>query len=168
VAKKIRDDHCYLMTLNELKDKFLGCPLSELKPIEVRNSGNRMSMIVYREPPFQVELVIWMPGCVVPAHRHPNIDSIQLAVSGELTLLLGSDEATTNELVARSKTWKAETLAKRPVRVRASDWHGGKTGSTGATFFSFQQWTEGSKQTAAGIDWHGPALVKPELAEMCV
>lgn len=156
------------MTLHELKDDFLKWTFSELRPIEVRNSGNRMSMILYRQPPFQVELVTWMPGTVVPAHTHPNIDSIQLAVSGELALVLGPDEDATNDLIERSQTWKASTLKKRPIRIGPGVWHGGKASKAGATFLSFQQWTEGVKQTAAGIDWRGPKLITPELAEMCV
>lgn len=155
------------MTLHELKDDFLRQPITEFRPIEVRNSGNRMSMILYRQAPFQIELVIWMPGTVIPAHTHPNIDALQLAVSGELVLVLGADEESTNELIARSQTWKASTLKKRPIRIEPNVWHGGKASSAGATFLSFQQWTAGVKQTAAGQDWLGPKLVKPELAEMC-
>lgn len=154
-----------MTSIEDLKEFFLALPVSELKPLEVRNSGNRMSIIFYRRPPFQVELVIWMPGCVVPAHTHPNIDAIALAVSGELLLAIAGSEAEANDLVARARTWRAETLKSRPKRIGPNVWHGGKAGAAGATFWSFQKWTNGAEITAAGIDWHGPELVKPELAQ---
>jgi len=149
-------------TLEELKDWWLSQPTSSFKPVEVRNSGNRMSIIAYRNPPYQIELVMWGPGCVVPAHYHPNIDAIALAVSGELVLLLGDSEDRVNDLVGRARTWKASTL-KDPIRIGPSVWHGGKASEKGASFWSFQRWTDGAKISAAGVDWVGPPLVEPKM-----
>jgi len=156
-----------MTTLDNLKDVFLNSSMSDFTPIEIRNSGNRMSLIAYRKPPFQVELVMWMPGVVIPAHRHPNIDAFEVHVSGDMVLLLGEDEAKTNDLINRAKVWPAKRIHDRITRVRPTSWHGGKAGQTGAAFWSIQHWTEGVELTAAGIDWDGPELVEPKLAKLC-
>lgn len=155
------------MTLHELKDEFLKRPMADMRPIEVRNSGNRMSMIMYRQPPFQVELVIWMPGAVIPAHRHPNIDLFALPVSGGLVLIVGDTETKVNHLLGRAKTWAAEKLSSGgAIRIDSGDWHGGKAGKSGASFWTFQKWADDAEITAAGIDWLGDPL--PPVLETAI
>lgn len=153
------------MTLESFKDQFLSWDMTHFKVIEARNSGNRMSLVAYRKFPFQAELVVWMPNLVLPAHRHPNIDAFGVFVSGDTTLLIGKNENHANELIDRARIWPAKKLAGRALRIRPGDWHGGKTGPTGATFWSIQKW-ECPDMTAAGIDWEGPTLPVPKLGVM--
>lgn len=152
------------MTLAELKDDFLRQPITEFRPIEVRNSGNRMSMILYRHAPFQIELVIWSAGLVMAAHCHPNMDSLGVHVSGDAVFIRGDSEAKVNEYLGRAKIWPASKVHNYAgLRAHPGEWHGGKAGPSGAIFYSFQEWLPGACMSAAGVDYVGPKLPKPEL-----
>ena len=147
------------MTLEEYRDFFLKLPASELGVLELRNYGPRVSLIVHRVPPFQVELVNWGPNVVVPAHRHPNIDAFEVFVDGGLFLAVGATEKITNAFIRRGKIMPESRLREfPPMRVCQKDWHGGKAGEHGASFWSIQEWSAGSKMTAARLDWEGPEI----------
>lgn len=164
MAKNEQTDHCYLMTLEELKDDFLKKPMSDLRLVETRYSGNRMSLIFLREPPFQVELVIWSAGLVMEAHCHPNLDSLGVHVSGDACFITGDTEEDTNGFLQRARIWPANKIHNlRHPRARPGEWHGGKAGPTGAIFWSFQEWLPGAKMSAAGVDYVGPKLPPPQL-----
>lgn len=152
-----------MMTLHELKDDFLRQPVTEFRPIEVRNSGNRMSMILYRQPPFQIELVIWSAGLVMQAHCHPNLDSLGVHVSGDAVFIRGDSEQKVNDFLGRAKIWPASKVHNyQNLRAHPGEWHGGKAGKNGAIFYSFQKWC-GAEITCAGQNYVGPKLPTPEL-----
>lgn len=156
------------MTLEEFAADFLLTPVSQLKVVEARNSGDRFSLIMYRKPPFQAEFIFWGPGKVVPAHCHPNIDSMGYHISGDMTMIAGATEKETNDKLRRAKIWSGKVFRGRPFKSRPGEWHGGKTGMTGCSFWTLQKWTEGVKMTAASQDWIGPGIVTPEFVKICV
>lgn len=166
MAKTVENEHYYIMTLEEFADEFLSIPVGQLRVLESRNSGDRLSLIMLRKPPFQAELILWGPGKIVPAHCHPNIDAVGYHVNGDMTMIAGATEADTNEKLRRAKIWPAKAC-KRPFRSRPGEWHGGKTGFTGCSFWSLQHWVNGVEMTAASRDWVGPELVTPEFIKLC-
>jgi hypothetical protein len=157
-----------MKTLEQYRDEFLALPLSSLKVIEHRNYGILTATVVHREAPFQVEMVITQPKAQLVAHRHPHIDAYEVYISGDLRFVAGESAEQTNQLLADiSKV--PEKIFKRAFErfkrehgpyfhIKSTDWHAGFAGETGAAFWSVQQWSDGEKLTAAGVDWEGPAL----------
>ncbi len=156
-----------MTTLEEFKDWWLSRPVASLQPIEFRDSGNRHSIVYYRDGVFAAEQILWSPNLVLPAHRHPHHDSWALPISGEMILLVGHDQAHTDNLIHRARTWSVQALKNRVIRINSDRWHGGKAGPAGCSFWSLQQWKKGVTQTAVGLDWEGPPLVTPEM-KLCV
>ena len=156
------------MTLEEFAKEFLSIPVAQLRVVEARNSGDRFSLIMYRKPPFQAEFVFWKPGTVVLAHCHPNFEGLGVHISGGMTMIVGDGEEQVNDLLRRSSVWPEKHLQGRMLKARPGQYHGGKTGMTGCTFWSLQKWNDGVEMTAASRDWVGPKIVTPELATLCV
>ena len=157
------------MTLEQFAADFLKSPTDRFQVVEFRNSGNRASIIAKREGRFQAELVVWTPNLVLPAHRHPSINALEVHVSGDMILVFGDSEEETNDYIARASVWPARRLHGRVIPVRPQDWHGGKAGDTGAAFWSLQEWSGDDPLTAAGVDWESSAVLPvPALASLCV
>lgn len=154
------------MQLEQFMQDFLARPVSSLRAIEHRNSGNRTSTILAREGKYQCELITWGPNLVLPAHRHPGMRGLAHHLDGDMTFILAETEEKTNELIARSKVWKGKFFKGRTIHIGESDWHGGKTGPGGAAFLAFQEW--GVPMTAAGTNWDGPKLPPVVLSKICV
>lgn len=156
-----------MMSLYELRDWFLRQEMKDFRPVEFRNSGNRCSTVLYRNPPYGIELIVWQPNCVVPAHVHPNMESLVMHLNGDGVLVLGENEEDASEKIARASIWPAKRLHSRNIHIECDRWHGGKTGSTGMVFFSFQRWSGLVEQSVAGQDWKGPALPTPNISKFC-
>lgn len=156
------------MSLEQFMTDFLARPVSSLRAIEHRNSGNRTSTILAREGGFQCELITWGPNLVLPAHRHPNMRGLARHIDGDMTFIVGDGktEDQTNELIAQAKVWTAKFYRDRVISVNSDTWHGGKTGSGGSAFWIFEEWV-GEIQTA-GTDWEGPTLPDVTLSKICV
>jgi len=53
--------------------------------------GDYTGLILYRQPPFQVELWILPPNTESPEHSHPNVDIYLVAVTGEMKVWVGEE-----------------------------------------------------------------------------
>lgn len=148
-----------MKTLEEFRDQFLSSAMCNFHPTEVRNSGDRLSLVAFREPPFQAELIVWGPNFVFPAHRHPHIEIYEKHVSGDLVIVLGKTEAEANNFIARATPWteKRSRSHNQFIHVLPTDWHGGKTGAKGAVFWSIEKWLK-PKISAAGLDWESTTV----------
>jgi hypothetical protein len=113
-------------------------------------------LVLYRQPPFQVELWIIAPNTEIPDHAHPNIDSFLVHVTGDLTVFVGE------EMVLGP----VQTVARQDgvckanghwIRIRPGQQHAGRTGPIGAAFLNVQLWLDG-KPRSTDSDWKGDAL----------
>ena len=140
---------------------FLSSPLNLLKPpmYGVHFFGDLMSVVLYRDDHFQAELFIVRPNPSEPCgeHGHPDIDSMEVAVSGELYFTIE------NRPVARRKHVR-ETLSDgtsarfgRFARVLPGQPHTAFVGRQGGCFISLQRWLHGVKPSSIGLNWSGPA-----------
>lgn len=98
------------------------------------------AIVVFRDPPFQAQLVILKPNGVLPSHRHPNVDSYELPVAGDGHLEINGRER------------------RLPIRIRPQDFHGGRAGPEGFMFLSVQRWENGIPPTDVGTDWIGEPI----------
>ena len=113
------------------------------------------SLCIYRDEPFQVELVTVTPDTFIPPHTHPNVDSYEVALRGIEFYLDGNTVL---------PMWFAETLSTdgrlsaahhKVVRVLPESEHSAKAGRYGGCFLSVQHWLNGVQPTAVGMDWKG-------------
>lgn len=95
------------------------------------------TMVLYREPPFQVELVTIAPNIEIPAHAHPRMDSFEVALSGELLFFV--DDRQTGYPREPRPDGLSRNLGKF-VPIPADAWHAGRSGPSGASFLSVQLW----------------------------
>jgi len=113
------------------------------------------SLCIYRQEPFQVELVTVTPNTYIPPHTHPNVDSYEVALKGI-------------EFYHSGKTilplWFANTPDKKSnlsasshmkVRILPTTEHSAKAGPEGGCFLSVQHWLNGVELSAVGMDWKG-------------
>lgn len=100
------------------------------------------TLIVYRGKQTQVELVLIAPNTTVPPHAHPNVDSYEAYIGGDVTFYLEGQEMRHQSRVFREY-----------VRVLPGQVHGAKIGPRGGSFLSIQHWLNGKTPTAVGLDW---------------
>lgn len=98
--------------------------------------GPTHAVVLYREGPFQVELLSVKPDAKLPPHRHPNIDSIEIYMSGDIAFTCGDKENYTSEL-----------------RIPPNELHSAESGPRGGCALSFQHWLNGVPPTFVGDDW---------------
>lgn len=95
---------------------------------------------LFRQDPFQVELFIVEPNSEIVPHIHPNVDSYEVYVSGDI-------------IFTRDGEAFKQTVYGDAIRVKPHSWHGGKFGERGGSFLSVQKWLNGVKPTFVGDDW---------------
>jgi hypothetical protein len=93
--------------------------------------GLGLESILFRDGPWQVELIMAMPDSPAEVHRHLRCRSADLILNGSV---VGSVEG-------RSVTDpKRGALAAQLRTVGKGEWHGGAAGPKGLIYLSFQQW----------------------------
>lgn len=97
-------------------------------------------VVLYREAPYQVELFSVRPNCVIPEHIHPNVDSYEVFVSGDI------------KFSRNSEIYEQNTIGSF-LRVTPKDWHGGHFGQRGGCFISIQKWLNDVEPSFVGDDW---------------
>lgn len=97
-------------------------------------------VVLYRQPPYQVELFIVQPDSEIVPHIHPNVDSFEVYMSGDINFSCDGQWFNQNQLGIH-------------IRVKPSSWHGGKFGKRGGCFLSVQKWLNNVKPTFVGNDW---------------
>ncbi len=115
-------------------------------------TGCGTALVLYRQPPFQVQLFIVDPGGEVTDHVHPNVDSFEVYITGDVYFRLDGKELLTAEIIRQHHP------VGQTIRVRPKDWHGATVGPRGGAFFSIQHWLNGVPPSSVDLDWGGPAL----------
>lgn len=98
-------------------------------------------VVLYRQGPFQVELFNVKPNSEIVPHVHPNVDSFEVFLSGDIHFMCNGE-------------WSYEQkLGESITRVKPDSWHGGLFGPRGGCFLSVQHWLNGVPPTFVGNDW---------------
>ena len=130
----------------ESLEKFLHWWLSA-RPMNTPNelptnfNGTLSGAVLYRQEPYQVQLFIVQPNSDIEAHIHPNVDSYEVYVGGDINFMCDNVEYKNNAI-------------GNCIRVKPNSWHGGKFGERGGCFLSVQKWLNGVIPTSVGNDWH--------------
>lgn len=145
--------------LTQFAHWFLTSRVAQLRPphFAVRDFGTVLSFVLYRRPPFQVELFINPPGDLgfPDQHRHPDVDTYEVHLSGELFFVKNGEQIATDDEVRAIAADGASLLSGQSVRVGPKDWHGATAGKEGAAFLSIQKWLNGAEPTSVGLNWEG-------------
>ena len=121
------------------------------------------SVIWYRDKEFQVQLFVVPGGTVIPEHTHPNVDSYEVLLGGQIEFShLGKWTATKD--FNRGPT-ELGLVANRGVyqRVKPSDVHGAVAGPDGGVFMSVQHWLNGVEPHCVAADYDGITMGQHHL-----
>ncbi len=137
---------------------FAANPVSADFPVHGPRSAvaDVQANLLYREGGFQIQMFTVPPNYVIPGHTHPNVDSIEVYVSGQIKFSHGGrfvfeSLETVHGRDPDSYTW-------RMLRVRPQDRHGAVSGVQGARFISIQHWLNGIPPSCVSADYSGTVL----------
>jgi len=133
----------YLMPPDAIVARFTG---PSITPGE--SPANVVGTILHRDGQYQAELFCFAAtqyGGSFAEHRHPDVDSVELYLSGEIEFNVVRR--------GRSDTYKGRRNA--PLWINAEDMHGGRIGPAGAVFVSLQRWRTGIATSSIGHNWVG-------------
>lgn len=116
--------------------RFINTPVEHA----VSQAGVIHGVVLYRQAPYQVQLFIMPPNSSIDDHIHPNVDSYEVFIGGDIVFRCNGE------------SYKQNTLGNC-IRVEPSSWHGGVFGEQGGCFLSIQKWLNGVPPTTVGHDW---------------
>lgn len=131
-----------------------GCPPSVHDGIT--RVGDYTGLILYRQPPFQVELWILPPNMQSTEHSHPNVDIFLVHVTGDLKVWVGDKLVLGPVDTVPDKNGVTKSNGNF-VRIAPGELHKAETGPLGGAFMNVQLWTDG-KPRSTDSDWKGDAL----------
>jgi hypothetical protein len=127
--------------LAHFKDWWLSTrPLNTPKENALSHVAETHGVVLYRQEPYQVELFNVKPNSEIPAHVHPNVDSFEVFMGGDIAFMC-------NDL------WYSQDNIGASIRVLPNSYHGGKFGDRGGCFLSVQKWLNGVSPKFVGDDW---------------
>lgn len=156
-------------TLAQFARWVLAQPLGSLRPpmnatYQYRTGGGVVSSVVlHRDGEFQAELFSSVPTEPVgffPEHRHPNVDSIEVYLSGQIGFTIRGRRLVTDEQLSTPAEDGTSRAHGSIVRIRPTDYHGATVGPLGGSFLSIQRWLNGIQPTSIGLDWEGPQHIE--------
>jgi mannose-6-phosphate isomerase-like protein (cupin superfamily) len=108
---------------------------------ETNFNGSLSGVVLFRDGCYQVQLFIVKPDSVIEPHIHPNVDSFEVFIGGDIRFMCNNE-------------WFEQNIIGNSIRVYPNSWHGGEFGSKGGCFLSVQKWLNGVLPTSVGDDWH--------------
>jgi hypothetical protein len=122
----------------------------------IERIGEMTAITWFRQPPFQVELFIFEKSFIIPEHKHPNVNSFEVYIGGQVAFSHSGKWKTFGQMPEEIKNSKY-TCNGKCIRVNSDDLHGGVIGPEGGMFMSVQHWLDGSPHRIAH-DWNGKAM----------
>lgn len=126
-----------------------------------------VGIVLYRQPPYQVQLFIATPSIPIVGHEHPNVDSFEVFLSGMEFSHSGTTIISMADALKVSDGGMPLSYGAM-IRVRPTDVHGGIGSERGGAFLSIQKWLNGTKPTCVAADWRGAAMDKKHAARLGV
>lgn len=100
-------------------------------------NGTLSGVVLYRQSPYQVQMFIIPPNCEIDDHVHPNVDSYEVYLSGDIKFRI-----------------EGKIVEDNVIRVHPTTSHGGSFGPRGGCFVSVQKWLNDVTPTSVGADWN--------------
>jgi hypothetical protein len=118
--------------------------------------GAFTGLTLFRNGPYQVQLWMCDPNSEIPEHSHPNVDTIQVYVCGQVYLRLNGKLIIEPERLAE-ETRHFNVFNGRYIRVGPNDTHGASIGPMGGAFVNFQFFLDGNPRSVE-LDWKGDPI----------
>jgi len=122
--------------------------------------GHSTSLVLHRDPPYQAQLILKQPNSIIPPHRHPNVDSIEVYVGGDMRAAIDGEFISPKAFVGVNQSHPMKIAADRgrAIRIYPNQLHGGVIGQSGGAFLSVQKWLNDVTPSFVQFDWSGPTL----------
>lgn len=117
-------------------------------------------ILLYRRGEFQVQLFAVPPNYIIPEHIHPNVDSFEVYVGGQINFSHGGKFVNTKWEDSKPDEYGLSPFRGAVIRVRPNDIHGGVFGPAGGVFMSVQRWLNGVKPHCVASDYTGVVMGK--------
>lgn len=143
-------------TVEEFRDWYMaqGMPIRTPFNLPIHYTDNAMSLCLYREGQFQVELYLTKPFSTSPPHTHPDVESAFVYLTGNIDFDIEGRNLPSN----RDKQYARADGAHRLFGATSSSpdglAHWLNIGKEGGAFLSFEYWKEGSP-TSVTTNWKG-------------
>jgi hypothetical protein len=115
------------------------------------------AVLWFRSDQFQIQMFIAPPNHIIPEHTHPNVDSYEVYVGGQIRFS-HSGSFLMPEADGMPDATGASQYRGSTIRVRPADKHGGVFGPEGGVFFSVQHWLNGVKPHCVSADYNGVVM----------
>jgi len=130
--------------LTAFRDWWMSSRIINTPPGGVTFQKDSYGVVLFREGCYQVELFIMKPSMEVVEHIHPDVDTYEVHVSGEVTFLL-------NGLFPSTQKRNLGDF----VRVAENVPHSAFIEGSGGAFISIQKWLNGVPPTSVTMNWLG-------------
>src|SRR5215211_1000667 len=125
------------------------------------------AILLYRKDQFQVQMFAVLEGTIIPEHTHPNVDSIEVYVGGNIMFShSGKYIFPKGEVAALTGPLGRANKRGSTIRVRPNDVHGGVFGDGGGVFLSVQHWLNGVKPHCVSADYNGLTMGDDHLSKV--
>ena len=132
----------------------------------VHNIEGVWSVTWYRAGSFQIQMFIVPPNYVIPEHNHPNVDSIEVYLGGQIMFSHGGKFVVTEAMFTEPAERGLAQARGGRIRVRQNDIHGGVFGPSGGVFMSVQHWLNGVEPHCVAADYTGPTMGPDHFAKV--
>jgi hypothetical protein len=133
-----------------------GYPIRPPAEDPVYITDNTLSVIVFREDRFQVELYMLAPNWETPSHAHPGIEHRIIYLSGTIS---GSRNGV---YINDSNSWAREVnkdgcsiIMGHHTDFVGDDFHTVKSGTLGGMVAITQHWEDGLKMSSQSVQYEG-------------
>lgn len=143
------------------------CDLLHYVPLEnaVTCKSGAWSVRMFLHEEFQVQMWVIPPNFIIPEHTHPNVDSYEVYVGGQIMFSHSGKWVVTESDLKSAGEDDLSPLRGEMIRVRPNDSHGGCFGPSGGVFLSIQHWLNGVRPTCVSNDYDGIGLDKNHKAD---
>jgi hypothetical protein len=112
-----------------------------------------IGLTIFRSPPFQVQLFILRPHERIVDHAHPNVDSFEVYLCGDMLLTKNFQPAHEEGIACALPDGRCSGNGAM-IRIPPGCIHGGWLGEKGGAFLSIQHWLNGNP-VSVHEDWIG-------------
>lgn len=153
-SKKSNQSSKPFKSVIEFATWFINQPLGKLIPFMRPNSTNYGPIarsVLFRNQYFQVEMwTVWPGETQFPEHNHPDVDTVEIHLSGDLRFTLNGNPIDSNLLIPLKGGG-----ALPAIRINHDDTHQASAGIGGAMFLSCQQWLNDVNPNSVALNWEG-------------
>jgi len=131
--KRAKKEKC--LPTRTIQDNCLHLP-----PSSHANSNAVSGITLYRQRDLQVQLFVLPPDSEIPTHTHPNMDSFEVYIGGDVFLFIDGEEAGDHAKLEsfdylEDKEEFYDLLFLQHFRVKPASPHGGGNREEGRGFF---------------------------------